>query len=94
MGNIQIKTGEYYAGFLLEHEFYFVLAGFLSVSRVLHLYAFLSAIDNAIATACLCGRPALVSVRMFSEIALRVHPFISGILSPPLVLFELYRHVR
>ncbi len=48
--------------------------------RALHFAAFLSAMDNAMATACLWGRPARVSVRMFSEMARREHPLINGIL--------------
>jgi len=55
---------------------------FLPVRGRAHLYAFLSAIDNAIATACLCGLPALISVRMFSETARREQPLISGMKFP------------
>ena len=43
------------------------------------MLCFRRAIDNAMATACFCGLPALISVRMLREIVLRERPFLSGI---------------
>lgn len=62
-----------------NRRFIYAFLGDFVVVR-LHLFAFFSATDNAMATACLCGRPALVSVRMFSDMALRLHPWIIGML--------------
>src|SRR5262245_43168368 len=37
--------------------------------------------DNAMATACFCGLPAAISVRMFELMVLREEPFFNGIIS-------------
>lgn len=62
-----------------KNIFYLDFCGRSFGGLTVHFFAFFRATESAIATACFCGFPSRISVRIFCDIALFEHPFINGI---------------